>query len=97
MTVQLDSPGIDTQGTSSADAELGTLFEQVQELDAQILEVIKRRAELSQRIGVVAKESGSSREAQVEEMAVLDRFRELGSDGNTLAMTLLRLGRTRRG
>ncbi|MBM7457466.1 chorismate mutase [Rhodococcus coprophilus] len=98
MTVQLDSPGIDTQGTASAaEAELGTLFAQVQELDAQILDVIKRRAELAQRIGAVAKESGASREAQAEEMAVLDRFGELGADGNTLAMTLLRLGRTRRG
>ena len=99
MTVQLDSPGIDTQGTASAaaEAELGTLFAQVRELDAQILDVIKRRAELAQRIGAVAKESGASREAQAEEMAVLDRFGELGADGNTLAMTLLRLGRTRRG
>ena len=99
MTVQLDSPGIHTQGTASAaaEAELGTLFAQVRELDAQILDVIKRRAELAQRIGAVAKESGASREAQAEEMAVLDRFGELGADGNTLAMTLLRLGRTRRG
>ena len=97
MTVQLDSPGIGTQGSASAtEAELGTLFEQVQELDAQILDVIKRRAELAQRIGAVAKESGATREAQAEEMAVLDRFHELGADGNTLAMTLLRLGRTRR-
>lgn len=96
MTVQLDSPGIDTAGTSAADTELGALFEQVQELDAQILDVIKKRAELSQRIGAAAKASGDSREAQAREMAVLDRFRELGADGNTLAMTLLRLGRTRR-
>ena len=97
MTVQLDSPGVETAGAPSpAEAELGHLFEQVRELDAQLLAVIKRRAELSQRIGAAAKESGAAREAQTQEMAVLDRFGELGADGNTLAMTLLRIGRTRR-
>ncbi|MBH0120452.1 chorismate mutase [Rhodococcus sp. NPDC003382] len=103
MTVQLDSPGIETaeQAAStevelvSADVELAHLFDEIQELDAQILEVIKRRCELSQLIGVAAKATGHSREAQNHEMQVLDRFTELGKDGNTLALTLLRLGRTR--
>ena len=97
MTVQLDSPGIaSVGGDSSAAAELGELFEQIKELDAQLLEVIKRRSELVQRIGASAKGTDASREARTEEMAVLGRFDELGSDGNTLAMTLLRLGRTRK-
>lgn len=96
MTVQLDSPGIASVGAaSSTEAELGQMFEQIKELDAQLLEVIKRRSALAQRIGAAAKDIGASREAQSEEMAVLDRFGELGSDGSTLAMTLLRLGRSR--
>ena len=98
MTVQLDSPGIDTaEPTVSAEDELAHLFEEIQDIDAHILEVIKRRCELSQLIGVAAKASGHSREAQNREMQVLDRFSELGTDGNTLAMALLRLGRTRLG
>lgn len=96
MTVQLDSPGIAVGGASSTEAELGHMLEQIKELDAEILEVIKRRSELSQRIGAAAKDAGASREVQNEEMAVLSRFDELGADGSTLAMTLLRLGRTRR-
>lgn len=97
MTVQLDSPGIaPIEAAAPAAVELGELFEEIQQLDAQLLEVIKRRSELSQRIGAAAEEVGETRRAQDEEMAVLDRFDELGSDGNSLAMTLLRLGRTRR-
>lgn len=97
MTVQLDSPGIKSAGAaSSAEVDLAPLFEQLQELDAQILDVIKRRSELSQQIGEAARNSGATREAQSQEMSVLDRFAELGADGRTLAMTLLRLGRTRR-
>ncbi|WP_241387186.1 chorismate mutase [Rhodococcus sp. CH91] len=96
MTVQLDSPGIASVGeASAAEAELEQLYEKVKELDAQLLEVIKKRSELVRRIGATAKGTDASREAQAEEMAVLGRFDELGSDGSSLAMTLLRLGRTR--
>ncbi|MFD6896018.1 chorismate mutase [Rhodococcus sp. NPDC060086] len=98
MTIQLDSPGIErAEATPSADdTDLGSLFDQIRDLDAHILEAVKRRSELSQQIGAAAKESGETREAQTTEMGVLDRFAELGNDGKTLAMTLLRLGRTRR-
>ncbi|UYP20278.1 chorismate mutase [Rhodococcus sp. Z13] len=96
MTVQLDSPGIaSVDEASSTEAELGHMFDQLKALDAQILEVIKRRSELSQRIGAAAEAAAATREAQAEEMAVLNRFQELGADGSALAMTLLRLGRTR--
>ncbi|NLV77913.1 MAG: chorismate mutase [Rhodococcus sp.] len=96
MTVQLDSPGIERAAAPSADTEIGQLFDQIRDLDAHIVEAIKRRSELSRQIGAVATETGATREAQANEMGVLDRFAELGSDGTTLAMTLLRLGRTRR-
>ncbi|MEE2034771.1 chorismate mutase, partial [Rhodococcus chondri] len=72
------------------------MFDQLQELDAQILDAIKRRSELSEQIGDAARMCSATREAQSQEMGVLDRFAELGADGRTLAMTLLRLGRTRR-
>lgn len=98
MTIQLDSPGIERAeaAPSANDTDLGNLFDQIRDLDAHILEAVKRRSELSQQIGAAAKESGETREAQANEMGVLDRFAELGNDGKTLAMTLLRLGRTRR-
>lgn len=97
MTVQLDSPGIErTAAAPSTDVALAHLFDEIRDLDAHIVEAIKRRSELSQQIGAVAHEAGADREAQANEMGVLDRFAELGRDGATIAMTLLRLGRTRR-
>ncbi|CDZ92592.1 conserved hypothetical protein [Rhodococcus ruber] len=96
MTVQLDSPGFESaREVVSTQEDLGRLFDEIGELDAQILEAIERRSELSRRAGIAAKEFGTARQAQNLEMRVLDRFAELGADGKTLAMTLLRLGRTR--
>jgi chorismate mutase len=48
-------------------------------------------------IGVARLASGGTRIVHNREMAVLDRYRELGPEGAQLAMVLLNLGRGRLG
>ena len=54
---------------------------------------MKRRSEVSQIIGRTRMASGGTRLVHSREMKVLERFSELGREGHTLAMLLLRLGR----
>ena len=60
-------------------------------------ELIKRRSEVSQRIGAARMAAGGPRIVYSREMAVLDRFADLGAEGRELGMILLRLGRGRLG
>ena len=52
---------------------------------------------MSQIIGRTRMASGGPRLVHSREMKVLERFGELGQEGHTLAMLLLRLGRGRLG
>ncbi|SHL40061.1 chorismate mutase [Pseudonocardia thermophila] len=93
--------GIDTSiGTDtdipSAD-EIPALRQEIDRLDAQILELIKQRTAVSRKIGRARMASGGPRIAYSREMAVLNRFSELGEQGRELGMLLLRLGRGRLG
>jgi chorismate mutase len=77
--------------------EIGELRLEIDHLDAEILRLIKRRTEVSKRIGVARMAAGGPRIVYSREMRVLERFRELGPEGRELAMMLLRLGRGRLG
>ena len=70
---------------------------EIDRLDREILRLVKRRSEVSQRIGRARMAAGGPRIVYNREMAVLARFRDLGPDGRTLGMLLLRLGRGRLG
>jgi chorismate mutase len=70
---------------------------EIDRLDAEILRLVQRRSEVSQRIGRARMAAGGPRIVYSREMAVLARFRDLGPDGRTLGMLLLRLGRGRLG
>ncbi len=70
---------------------------EIDQLDAEILRLVKRRSEVSQRIGRARMAAGGPRIVYNREMAVLARFRELGTEGKELGMLLLRLGRGRLG
>ncbi len=78
-------------------ADIGELRQEIDRLDAQILAAVKRRAEVSQAIGRVRMASGGTRLVHSREMAVIERYSELGPEGKDLAMLLLRLGRGRLG
>ncbi|RVW06343.1 chorismate mutase [Rhodococcus spongiicola] len=81
----------------SSKAEIDELRKEIDRLDAEILAAIKRRSEVSQMIGRTRMASGGPRLVHSREMKVLERFSELGQEGHTLAMLLLRLGRGRLG
>ena len=71
--------------------------EEIDQLDADILRLIKRRAEVSRQVGEARMADGGPRIVYNREMDVLARYRELGPEGRELAMILLRLGRGRLG
>ncbi|MFC9786650.1 chorismate mutase [Rhodococcus sp. NPDC127528] len=93
---------VPAEATTAADlpaseAEINELRKEIDRLDAEILAAIKRRSEVSQIIGRTRMASGGPRLVHSREMKVLERFSELGQEGHTLAMLLLRLGRGRLG
>jgi chorismate mutase len=95
MTVSTEqTPSADD--TPSAD-EIDALRVEIDHLDAEILRLVKRRSEVSQRIGRARMAAGGPKIVYNREMAVLARFRELGAEGRELGMILLRLGRGRLG
>lgn len=77
--------------------DLAALRTEIDDLDAEILRLVQRRTAVSQAIGVARRAAGGPRVVHGREMAVLDRYRELGAEGHALAMLLLRLGRGRLG
>jgi chorismate mutase len=107
MTVTSDEAA-ETAGTTApvddvpaddipAEAEITQLRLEIDHLDAEILRLVKRRTEVSRRIGWARMAAGGPRIVYNREMAVLARFRELGAEGRELGMLLLRLGRGRLG
>jgi chorismate mutase len=83
--------------TPATTDEIPSLREEIDAIDAELLRLVKRRSEISQRIGMARMAAGGPRIVYNREMQVLARFRELGSEGRELAMLLLRLGRGRLG
>jgi chorismate mutase len=77
--------------------DIDDLREEIDQLDATILEAVKRRTEVAKLIGKARMASGGTRLVHSREMKVIERYSELGPDGKDLAMLLLRLGRGRLG
>jgi chorismate mutase len=97
-TVDGDQPKSAPASDKQAAAEAISNFrEEIDYLDAEILRLVKRRAEISQQVGQARMAAGGPRIVYNREMDVLARYRELGPEGRELAMILLRLGRGRLG
>ena len=77
--------------------DIDYLRQEIDQLDATILEAVKRRTEVSKLIGKARMASGGTRLVHSREMKVIERYSELGPEGKDLAMLLLRLGRGRLG
>ena len=77
--------------------EIPDLRVEIDAIDAEILRLVKRRTEISQRVGLARMNAGGTRIVYNREMQVLARFRDLGAEGRELALLLLRLGRGRLG
>jgi chorismate mutase len=90
------APAVDDCQTDVV-TDLAALRSEIDYLDAEILRLVQRRTVVSQAIGNARRAAGGPRIVHGREMAVLDRYRELGIEGRELAMLLLRLGRGRLG
>jgi chorismate mutase len=73
--------------------EIDELRKEIDWLDAEILRLVKRRAEVSKTIGAARMAAGGPRIVYNREIDVLARYRDLGVEGRKLAMALLELGR----
>lgn len=99
MTTQMteNASQKDVDNAAEPAPDIDELRKEIDRLDAEILAAIKRRTEVSREIGKARMASGGPRLVHSREMKVLERFSELGQEGHTLAMLLLRLGRGRLG
>jgi chorismate mutase len=77
----------------AADTEIGELRKEIDWLDAEIVRLVKRRAEVSKQVGAARMAAGGPRIVVNREMDVLARYRDLGPEGRNIAMALLALGR----
>jgi chorismate mutase len=73
--------------------QIAELRQEIDWLDSEILRLVKRRTEVSKTIGEVRLANGGPRLVLNRENDVLARYRELGKEGQQLAMALLSLGR----
>ena len=94
------STGIPSTGTvvdpAEAAVRIGELRTEIDDCDAAIIELVRRRLAVSQEIGVLRAAAGGTRLSLSREQQVLSRFRAaLGPDGAALGMMLLRQGRGR--
>lgn len=95
MSEEHDMPpttSADKQAGDQAD-DIGELRKEIDWLDAEILRLVKRRAEVSKTIGAARMAAGGTRIVVNREMDVLARYRDLGPEGRKIAMALLALGR----
>jgi chorismate mutase len=70
------------------------LRDEIDALDAEILRLVRRRSEVSARIGAARRAAGGPRIVHARENEVVGRWRdELGRPGAAIAMALLELGR----
>src|SRR6266478_5026384 len=77
--------------------DIDDLRQEIDRLDATILQAVQRRTEVSKLIGKARMASGGTRLVHSREMKVIERYSALGPEGKNLAMLLLRLGRGRLG
>jgi chorismate mutase len=77
-----------------ADLELADLRARIDELDADLLRLVRERNEVSARIGAARRAAGGPRIVHARENEVVGRWRAaLGRPGAAIAMALLELGR----
>ena len=92
-----DGDGEPAALTPASAEEIPDLRVEIDAIDADILRLVQRRSEISQRVGMARMAAGGPRIVYNREMQVLARFRALGPEGRELALLLLRLGRGRLG
>ncbi len=79
--------------STEAAPDIDALREEIDHLDAELLQMVKRRVEISKIIGAARMAAGGTRIVHNREIDVINRYKELGPEGHNLAMILLKLGR----
>ncbi|MBM7413468.1 MULTISPECIES: chorismate mutase [Nocardiaceae] len=92
MSIATDFATADVTRNHGADTahDIDSLHDEIERLDAQILAAVARRTELTRTVGMMEPRSAAS---SAREMSVLQHFGDLGREGRTLGMLLLRMGR----
>jgi len=78
-------------------AGIDVLRTEIDEIDAELVRLILRRTAVSHAIGAARRSLGGPKIVYSREMAVLQRFRDLGPAGTDLGMLLLAMGRGKLG
>jgi chorismate mutase len=74
--------------------DIPALREEIDHLDAEIIRLMKRRAEVSGIVGKVRMANGGTKIVHNREIDILARYRQgLGPEGKDIALILLRMGR----
>lgn len=94
MSDPIDLPEIPVPATES---EIENLRVEIDQIDGELVRLIKRRTAISHAIGTARIGLGGPRVVHSREMRIFDRFRDLGQPGVDLAMMLLDLGRGKLG
>ena len=80
--------------TATTRDQVDDLRTRIDELDDEILRLVRERSEVSGRIGAARRASGGPRIVHARENEVVRRWRDaLGRPGAAIAMALLELGR----
>ena len=80
--------------TTTAPDQLDDLRARIDDLDAEILRLVRERSDVSARIGAARRATGGPRIVHARENEVVRRWRDaLGRPGAAIAMALLELGR----
>jgi chorismate mutase len=74
--------------------DIPSLREEIDHLDAEIIRLVRRRAEVSGIVGKTRMANGGTKLVHNRELDILARYREgLGPEGKDIALILLRMGR----
>jgi chorismate mutase len=82
-----------TPVSGEAAEDIAELRKGIDVLDAEIIRLVRRRAEISGIVGKARMAAGGTKIVHNREIDILARYRELGPDGKDLALILLRMGR----
>jgi chorismate mutase len=95
MTTAVNSPDTATDGTAADPADTITMLrEQIDALDAAIIQLVAERAQVSRRIQTARMNAGGTRVELGRERTVLATYRSgLGPDGASLADAVLQVCR----
>ncbi|RKR90376.1 chorismate mutase [Micromonospora pisi] len=91
VTTVLAGPPLGEPEPERSDVDI--LHDQLEQLDGELLSLVRRRTALAHRLRRARAESGATRFAHDRELSVVRRFQLLGPGGGELGVLLLRLAR----